>query len=297
MRPFRCSGSQCPASFSDSSAVTRFAIGDIQGCYDELRALVARTGFKADRDQLWFTGDLVNRGPKSLEVLRYVRALGANAIVVLGNHDLHLLAVALGSGRKPRPDDTLDAVLSARDRNALLEWLLHLPLVHFDARRGDLLVHAGLVPQWNAGVAVELAREVEAALATDPRNVFDHMYGDQPDCWSDSLHEMDRLRFAINVFTRLRLCTSDGRVDLKMKGTGENAPPPWRPWFEHENRLSRDVRVIFGHWSARGLVQSHGVLGLDTGCVWGGALTAMNLDVPDAVPLSTPCSGYRAVRE
>jgi bis(5'-nucleosyl)-tetraphosphatase (symmetrical) len=273
--------------------VTRFAIGDIQGCHDELRALVARIGFKPDRDQLWFTGDLVNRGPQSLEVLRYVRSLGHNAIVVLGNHDLHLLALAFGSRRKQRSGDTLDEILAARDRDPLLEWLLALPLVHFDAGYGDLLVHAGLIPQWNAGTAVELAREVESALATDAPNVFDNMYGDQPDRWSDALQGTERLRFSINVFTRLRICTRDGRIDLKMKGSPRDVRPPWRPWFEHENRQTRDVRVIFGHWSALGLVRSHGVVGLDTGCVWGGALTALDLDSPDAEPISTPCSGYR----
>jgi bis(5'-nucleosyl)-tetraphosphatase (symmetrical) len=253
---------------------------------------VTRIGFKPDRDQLWFTGDLVNRGPKSLETLRYVRSLGHNAIVVLGNHDLHLLALAFGSKRKLKNGDTLDAIFDARDRDTLLEWLLALPLAHFDAGYGDLLVHAGLVPQWNAGTAAELAREVESALATDARRLFDHMYGDQPDRWSDSLHGMERLRFAINTLTRLRICTRDGRIDLKMKGGADGVKLPWRPWFEHEQRLTRDVRVIFGHWSALGLVRSHGVVGLDTGCVWGGSLTALDLDSPDAQPVSTPCRGY-----
>lgn len=273
--------------------MTRFAIGDIQGCHDELRTLVSRLGFKPDRDQLWFTGDLVNRGPKSLDVLRYVRALGHNAIVVLGNHDLHLLALALGNRRKHKAGDTLEDIFDAKDRDALLEWLLALPLVHFDAGYGDLLVHAGLIPQWNAGDAVELAREVESALATDARLLFDNMYGDQPDRWSESLKGHERLRFSINVFTRLRICTREGRIDLKMKGGGREVRLPWRPWFEHENRRTRDVRVIFGHWSALGLVRSHGVVGLDTGCVWGGALTALDLDSPDAQPISVPCSGYR----
>jgi bis(5'-nucleosyl)-tetraphosphatase (symmetrical) len=275
--------------------VSRFAIGDIQGCYDELRALLAQLGFKSDRDQLWFTGDLVNRGPKSLDVLRYVRALGDNAICVLGNHDLHLLAVAYGSKRKNavKSSDTLDEVLAAKDRDTLLEWLLALPLVHFDPGYGDLLVHAGLVPQWNAGTAVELAREVESALATDARNLFDNMYGNEPSKWSEGLEPQERLRFAINVFTRLRICTREGRIELKMKGSGRDVALPWRPWFEHENRQSRDVRVIFGHWSARGLVRSHAVVGLDTGCVWGGALTALDLDSPQAEPVSTSCAGYR----
>jgi bis(5'-nucleosyl)-tetraphosphatase (symmetrical) len=274
--------------------VTRYAIGDIQGCYDELRALVAKAGFKPDRDQLWFTGDLVNRGPKSLEVLRYVRSLGHNAICVLGNHDLHLLAIAFGSKRKVKSGDTLEDIFDAKDRDTLLEWLLGLPLVHFDAGYGDLLVHAGLIPQWSPAAAVDLAREVESALATDARNVFDHMYGDQPDKWEDDLEPIERLRFAINVFTRMRICTREGRIELKTKGAGHDVRLPWRAWFEHENRGSRDVRVIFGHWSARGLVRSHGVIGLDTGCVWGGALTALDLDSPQAGPIALPCSGYRA---
>jgi bis(5'-nucleosyl)-tetraphosphatase (symmetrical) len=272
--------------------VTRYAIGDIQGCHDELRALVARIGFKPDRDQIWFTGDLVNRGPKSLETLRYVRSLAHNAVVVLGNHDLHLLALRFGSKRKHKSADTLDDIFAAKDRDALLEWLIALPLVHFDAGNSDLLVHAGLVPQWNAGTAVELAREVESALANDARALFDDMYGDQPDRWSESLHGAERLRFAINAFTRLRICTREGRMDLKMKGGIDGVRLPWRPWFEHEQRLSRNVRVIFGHWSALGLVRSHGVVGLDTGCVWGGTLTALDLDSPAAEPVSTPCGGY-----
>jgi bis(5'-nucleosyl)-tetraphosphatase (symmetrical) len=272
--------------------VTRYAIGDIQGCHDELRALVARIGFKPDRDQLWFTGDLVTRGPKSLETLRYVRSLAHNAIVVLGNHDLHLLALAFATKRKHKSSDTLDDIFAARDRDALLEWLLALPLVHFDAGYGDLLVHAGLIPQWKAADAIDLAREVEAALATNPRNLFDDMYGDQPDKWSDSLFGADRTRFAINAFTRLRICTREGRMDLKMKGGLSQVRLPWRPWFEHEDRQTRNVRVIFGHWSALGLVRAHGVVGLDTGCVWGGSLTALDLDAPDAEPVSTPCGGY-----
>ena len=277
--------------------MTRFAIGDIQGCHDELRALIAQIGFRPDRDQLWFTGDLVNRGPQSLETLRYVRSLGDNAIVVLGNHDLHLLALAFGSKRKLKSADTLDDVMGAKDRDALLEWLIARPLVHFDAGYGDLLVHAGLIPQWNAGKAVELAHEVESALATDARNLFDNMYGDDPDRWSDSLLPPARLRFAINVFTRMRICTHEGRIELKMKGTGREVRLPWRPWFEHENRLTRNVRVIFGHWSARGYVRSDGVVGLDTGCVWGGSLTALDLDSQDAEPVSTKCTGYREIED
>ena len=277
--------------------MTTWAVGDIQGCHDELRTLVAQLGFRADRDQLWFTGDLVNRGPRSLETLRYVRSLGDNAVTVLGNHDLHLLAVAFATKRKIKSADTIEDVLDAPDRDALLEWLLSRPLAHFDAPRKALLVHAGLVPQWNADAAVGLAREVEIALRKDARGLFDEMYGDQPDQWNDSLKGMDRLRFAINALTRLRICTRDGRVDLRMKGGKKEIRAPFKPWFEWDNRESRDVRVIFGHWSALGLVRAHGVIGLDTGCVWGGTLTALDVDADDAKPISTPCRGYQDISD
>jgi bis(5'-nucleosyl)-tetraphosphatase (symmetrical) len=275
--------------------MTTWAIGDIQGCHDELRALVAQLGLRADRDRLWFTGDLVNRGPRSLETLRYVRSLGDNAITVLGNHDLHLLAVAFATKRKIKSADTIEDVLGAPDRDALLEWLLTRPLAHRDTARKTLLVHAGLVPQWSADAAMSLAREVETALRKNPRALFDEMYGDQPDRWSDSLEGMDRLRFAINALTRLRVCTRDGRVDLKMKGGRKDIRAPFKPWFEWEHRESRDVRVVFGHWSALGLVRAPGVVGLDTGCVWGGSLTALDLDTADAKPISTPCRGYQDI--
>ena len=272
--------------------MSRIAIGDVQGCHAELLQLIERSGFSADRDTLWFTGDLVNRGPASLQTLRFVRSLGDNAITVLGNHDLHLLALAFGTKRKLKEADTIADVLQARDRDALLEWLITRPLAHFDSRSGDLLVHAGLVPQWSVEQTLALAREVEAALRTDPRALFESMYGDKPDRWSDSLAGADRLRFAINVLTRLRVCTPDGRVDLKMKGPANEIRAPYRAWFAHENRRTRDARVIFGHWSALGLVQEHGVIGLDTGCVWGGALTALNLD-SGAQPVSVGCGGYQ----
>jgi bis(5'-nucleosyl)-tetraphosphatase (symmetrical) len=272
--------------------VTRIAIGDVQGCHAELVKLISRVGFSADRDTLWFTGDLVNRGPASLEALRYVRALGDNAITVLGNHDLHLLAFALGAKRKLKAGDTFQDVLNAPDRDELLEWLITRPLAHYE--RGDLLIHAGLVPQWSVEQTLSLAREVEAALRKDPRALFESMYGDEPDRWSESLAGKERLRFTINVLTRLRVCTADGRVDLKMKGPASEVRAPFRPWFAHANRLSRNARVIFGHWSALGLVQEHGVIGLDTGCVWGGALTALDLEATGARPVSLGCRGYQS---
>jgi symmetrical bis(5'-nucleosyl)-tetraphosphatase len=207
-------------------------------------------------------------------VLRFVRALGDNAIVVLGNHDLHLLALAHDKHRKRRSGDTLDAIFDAPDCDAILEWLLHRPLAHLDAEHGDLMVHAGVVPQWSAAQTVALAADVSAELARDARLFFKRMYGDRPDQWSDALSGMERLRFTVNALTRMRLCTADGRIDLKMKGPPGEARHPYRPWFEHELRKSRDVRIIFGHWSALGLVQAHGVVGLDTGCVWSPAATS-----------------------
>ncbi len=275
--------------------MTRYAIGDVQGCYEELRALIARIHFSADRDRLWLVGDLVNRGPRSADTLRFVRALGDNAVVVLGNHDLHLLAVAFGARRK-RKSDTIDDVLEANDRDELLEWLITRPLAHFDPQRRDLLVHAGLVPQWSAADALDLAREVETALRKDPRGLFEQMYGDEPSRWSESMTGPDRLRFAINVLTRLRVCTAEGKVDLKMKGKPPEATadgePRYRPWFDVASRRSRDVRIVFGHWSALGLVLAPGLVGLDTGCVWGNALTAYDLEA-DRPPISLPCKGYQ----
>ena len=271
--------------------MTRYAIGDLQGCKQELSALLARLRFSADRDKLWFVGDLVNRGPDSLGALRTVRALGDNAVVVLGNHDLHLLAVAYGAQRRRR-SDTLDAVLAAPDREALLEWLMLQPLAHLEGN--DLMVHAGIVPQWSAAETLALAAEVGRALRRDPRRLFEHMYGDEPDRWDERLTGGGRLRFIINVLTRLRLCTADGRVDTSVKGPPPPPPSPLRPWFEHPHRASRDVRVIFGHWSALGLVERPGVLGLDSGCVWGGSLTAADLD-SDRPLVSVECAAYQQI--
>jgi bis(5'-nucleosyl)-tetraphosphatase (symmetrical) len=271
--------------------VTRYAIGDVQGCDQELRALLGRLKFSADRDRLWFVGDLVNRGPGSLATLRMVHALGDNAVVVLGNHDLHLLAVACGAQRRRR-SDTLDQVLGAPDRDALLEWLLMRPLAHVEGR--DLMVHAGVVPQWSAERTLALAGEVSRALRRDPRALFEHMYGDEPERWDERLSGAERLRFIINVLTRLRLCTADGRVDIGLKGPPPSPPSRLRPWFEHPQRATRDVRVIFGHWSALGLVDRPDVLGLDSGCVWGGTLTAADLD-SDRPPLSVPCAHYQRI--
>jgi bis(5'-nucleosyl)-tetraphosphatase (symmetrical) len=226
--------------------------------------------------------------------LRRVRALGDNAVCVLGNHDLHLLAVAL-AGARLRRSDTLSDILAARDRDALLEWLLALPLAHFEPEHGDLLLHAGVLPQWSVAQTLELAREVERTLQHDPRALLSDMYSDQPDRWEPALAAAERRRLTINVLTRLRFCTADGRIDLKQKGKPDSAPRPWLPWFRVPGRASRDARIVFGHWSALGLLREPGLVALDTGCVWGGALTAVNLDDPAAAPVSVPSLQPRSI--
>ena len=264
--------------------MARWAIGDIQGCDEELEELLERIDFASGRDQLWLVGDLVNRGPRSLQVLRRIRSLGDAAVCVLGNHDLHLLAVAL-TGARQRRSDTLTEVLAAPDRDTLIEWLLHRPLAVYQPPN-DLLLHAGVVPQWSVAQTLALAAEVQHALQSDPRRLLSRMYGDRPERWRRNLSGMARLRFAVNVLTRLRFCTAEGRIDLKHKGRPDSADAPWIPWFKAPARASAEASIVFGHWSALGLYRAPGLLGLDTGCVWGGSLTAVNLDEPSAPPVS-----------
>jgi bis(5'-nucleosyl)-tetraphosphatase (symmetrical) len=273
-----------------------YAIGDIQGCDDELGELLTRIHFKPDRDRLWFVGDLVNRGPKSLAVLRRVHALGGNASVVLGNHDLHLLAIARSKAERRRNGDTLDEVLDAPDREKLLDWLQGLPLLHYDpdlGLRGHTMIHAGLPPQWDLQTAQAAALEVQQALADDPAGLFEHMYGDKPNRWSDDLTGYPRLRFIVNCLTRLRFCDPDGRIDLRIKDGLGNAPAPFLPWFRVPGRRSRHLRIVCGHWSALGLHTEDNIISIDTGCVWGGSLCAWRLDEPQE-PVLLGCPGYRA---
>ena len=271
-----------------------YAIGDIQGCDAELGALLEAIEFSADRDRLWFVGDLVNRGPESLQALRRIRAMGDAATVVLGNHDLHLLAVALGLSRV-RSDDTLDHVLAAPDRMALLEWLLHRPLMHEERSLNLSLVHAGLPPQWDLPTARSCAREIERALREDPARVFQLMYGDQPSRWDDRLEGAERLRFIVNCFTRLRYVDAAGRLVLRVKGSPHKAQTKQLiPWFEAPEARWRGARVVFGHWSTLGYLNTSAVVSLDTGCVWGGSLTALRLDDPEAAPVQVACRGFQA---
>jgi bis(5'-nucleosyl)-tetraphosphatase (symmetrical) len=273
--------------------MARYAIGDVQGCHDELQELLTRLHFRPDRDQLVFVGDLVNRGPQSLQVLRFVRSLGAGARSVLGNHDLHLLAHHFIPERKLHRGDTFQAILDAPDRESLMQWLLDLPLAIHDAGRNELVVHAGLVPQWSAADAAGHGARASRALREDPRGFLGDMYGNEPDTWRDDLKKKERLRFTINVLTRLRFCTAQGRVDLKLKGAPSDTPGPFAPWFSHVHRRSAGTRVIFGHWSTLGLLRTDRLLALDTGCVWGGALTAANLDDPQEPPMSLACSAHQ----
>jgi bis(5'-nucleosyl)-tetraphosphatase (symmetrical) len=270
-----------------------YAIGDVQGCDEELGALLGVLRFSADRDRLWFVGDLVNRGPDSLGVLRRIRALGDAATVTLGNHDLHLLAVAFGSARA-RSGDTLEQTLAAPDRDALLEWLAGRPLFHEDPALNLCLLHAGLAPQWDLALARRCAGEFESALRRDPEKLFERLYGDQPDRWDDARNGTERLRFIANCFTRLRYVDADGRLVLRVKGSPKKSQTDALiPWFEARDARWRGPRIVFGHWSTLGFFSNADVTGLDTACVWGGALTALRLDEPEARPVQVPCAARK----
>jgi len=253
-----------------------YAIGDLQGCFDELERLLVAMNYDRKADRLWFVGDLVNRGPRSLDALRFVKGLGERAVTVLGNHDLHLLAVAEGFA-KQRADDTLDEVLAAPDAAELLDWLRRRPLLH---REDDyVLVHAGLLPQWNADEAAALAVEVERKLRGPGYAEFlSKLYGGKPDRWSDDLRGADRLRVIVNAMTRLRFCTPEGVMDFRAKGEASKAPAGYLPWFEVTGRNSLDKTLVCGHWSALGVKLLPRLMALDSGCVWGGKLTAIRLE-------------------
>jgi bis(5'-nucleosyl)-tetraphosphatase (symmetrical) len=270
--------------------VSTYAIGDVQGCFDELQELLARIGFNRASDRLWFVGDLVNRGPKSLEVLRFVRSLADRAVTVLGNHDLHLVAQHEGLERR-RKADTFADVLDAPDAAQLVAWLRLRPMLHADDRHA--MVHAALLPQWSIAQARGLAREVEQALAApDYREFLANMYGDQPERWDGSLAGWDRLRAIVNVMTRLRFCTPEGRMEFRASGV--KPPEGFAPWFAV--RPARDEpAIVCGHWSALGLRLTERVALLDSGCVWGGALSALRLE--DRWLVQVPCKGYQPIGE
>ena len=263
-----------------------YAVGDRQGGCEPLERLLAKVGFDPARDRLWLTGDLVNRGPDSLRCLRFVRGLGDAALTVLGNHDLHLLCVA--EGLEPRRHrDTLDDVLGAPDRDELLDWLRHRPLLHVED--GFALVHAALLPEWTVVEALRHARAAEALLrGPGYRDVLARMYGDEPDRWSDSLQGIERFRATINAMTRLRVCEPSGAMALRFKGEPGDAPGELVPWFDMPGRRNRDHTIVCGHWSALGLRLREDVVSLDSGCVWGRSLSAMRL--ADRAIFAVPCA-------
>lgn len=256
-----------------------YAIGDVQGCYAELQLLLEKIAYNKSQDILWFAGDLVNRGPDSLSVLRFVKSLGDRAVTVLGNHDLHLLAIAAGYANNKSPD-TLGPILTAPDCDELLDWLRFQPLMYHDPSSGFTLLHAGLPPQWGLPEAQTCALEVESLLRSDDyQEFFKHMYGNQPDIWCSDLSGWGRKRFIVNCFSRLRYCDANGKLSLNEKGQPGSQASACLPWFEVPNRLSKKMKIIFGHWSTLTLnsVSEPGIFPTDTGCVWGGKLTAIRL--------------------
>jgi len=263
-----------------------YAIGDVQGCFEELTALLRVIGFDRNNDRLWFVGDLVNRGPASLATLRFVHDLGDCALTTLGNHDFHLLALAHGFV-KARKDDTLGEVLAAPDRDGLLDWLRHRSMLHVE--ENYVLVHAGLLPQWDIVTAKALAGEVEAELrGPRHREFLEQLYGSRPDRWSDRLRGIERLRGVVNAMTRLRFCTPEGVMEFNAKGETAEAPAGYLPWFDVSGRKSADRTVVCGHWSALGLHTAPNLLALDSGCVWGGKLSAIRLE--DRRLYQVPCA-------
>ena len=259
-----------------------YAIGDVQGCYRELRSLLRECGFDARRDRLWFVGDLVNRGPASLEVLRFVADLGDRARTVLGNHDLHLVASARGI-RPLRARDTFQDVLDAADGEALVDWLRELPVIHRDPDRGFVMVHAGIAPAWTVGDALVHGAELSRALrAPDHARLLSGMYGNKPDAWQETLTGLDRLRFITNAFTRMRYCRRDGELDFSETGPLGTRNPSLVPWFALRDADADGTRIVFGHWATlqveAALPRDLHVRHVDTGCVWGGSLTALRLE-------------------
>jgi len=269
-----------------------FAVGDIQGCFNSFERLLAKCSFNPARDRLWLVGDMVNRGPKSLETLRFIKTLGNSALTVLGNHDLYLLMVAEGGAKSRGKDDTLQPILDAPDCAELLDWLRHQPLCHIED--SYCMVHAGLLPQWTTRKARKLAREVESTLQGKKyREFVANMWGSKPDCWTDDLDGWPRLRVIVNAMTRMRFCSAQGVMDFQAKGETCNAPPGFMPWFDVPGRRSAGEVLVTGHWSALGLRVSDNLLALDSGCLWGGHLSAVRLE--DRRIFQVDCSAGESV--
>ncbi|HEC28830.1 MAG TPA: symmetrical bis(5'-nucleosyl)-tetraphosphatase [Gammaproteobacteria bacterium] len=273
--------------------MSTYAIGDIQGCLDPLQKLLKKIAYNPAKDHLWFTGDLINRGPDSLETLEFIMGQGNNATVVLGNHDLHFLAIAEGHG-KQSTEDNLGKLLGSAELPSYIKWLRHQPLIHCDAELGYCMIHAGLPPQWDLDQAIACAREVETILQGDDYGSFlANMYGNKPSVWSDELQGIDRLRFITNAFTRLRFCNAQGEMCLAAKGPPGTQPQGFLPWFQVSGRSSRDMNILFGHWSSLGCHHENNTFSLDSGCLWGQQLTTLRLD--DMNYFSVECDTYRPI--
>lgn len=263
--------------------MTTYAVGDIQGCYDSLKKLLDKANFDPTEDELWSVGDLINRGPKDYEVLKFCMELGDKFTCVLGNHDLHFLAIAMGY-HEPRSSDTFQKVLNAPDLDDIVQWLRHQKLTHYDESRNIVMVHAGIPPKWSIKKTLKLAAEVETAIQDEElsRLYFANMYGNQPNIWSKKLTGTKRWRVITNYLTRMRFCHPKGRLELRSKAGIEHAPKGYLPWFEIENRKAADTTILFGHWAALlGVANVENIHALDTGCVWGGKMTMINIDEPD----------------
>ncbi len=272
-----------------------YAVGDVQGCFDELQELVEYISFKPKKDQLWFVGDIVNRGPKSLETLRWVKSLGNAAVMVLGNHDLHLLAAHAGV-RETSTSSSLFPILKADDANELVDWLRHQPLIRFNKKFEFAIVHAGLPPQWNIQDAFRYAKEVETVLKSKKyKNFLYNMYGDTPNQWNSKLKGWDRMRIITNLFTRLRYCTPKGVMSFEDKGPPGTQSAGMKPWYEIKSRNSQDTTIVFGHWSTLGHINNHNVIATDTGCLWGGRLTAIRIGKDELTVYQVKCEAKQAI--
>lgn len=271
--------------------MSTYVVGDLQGCIEPLYKLLNQVEFNPPQDQLWFAGDLVNRGPSSLAVLRFAHDLGKAAQVVLGNHDLHLLAIAAGQ-RSPSHKDTLEDILNAADSEELLFWLRHQRLMIYDIKLGYSMVHAGIPPAWSIETALTRAKEVETVLqSADYRDFFNHMYGNSPSHYSEDLLGWPRLRVITNYFTRMRFIDPQGQLELETKTEVSSAPEGFAPWFAYPDHACRNEKILFGHWAAiNGVTNSPYAIALDTGCVWGGSLTMMRLE--DGRQFTQPCQGH-----
>jgi len=271
--------------------MSTYVVGDIQGCLSSLLELLEHINFDISQDQLWLTGDLVNRGPQSLETLRYVKSLGKSVISVLGNHDLHFLAVVSGFGAKHKLSD-IDEILQAPDLMELVHWLRGLPLIYHDPNKNFTLVHAGIPPQWSLTQTLQEAHAVEAALRSDDYlTLLENLYGDSPEAWSESLKHYDRLRYIINAFTRMRYCDAEGTLEFKHKTNKPNPKADFSAWYSFESRLTKANPILFGHWSSLGAKTLGNIYSLDSGCVWGGQLTALKIE-PKLEWLQVECPEY-----